>query len=148
MLMAVAEFERLFREAASLDVDKDDLKRVSDFLTKKIYDLLVVAEKAAKYNARDIIYRPDLPITKGLEETIHQFERMDVALRLEPVLEQLAKLPPLDLEVGDDVREILPKVAGALVVALAKVLKEIDPKLKNPQSEHWARAERIFDLLL
>ena len=44
MLMAVSEFERLFRQAASLDVDKDDLKRVSEFLTKKIYDLSVVAE--------------------------------------------------------------------------------------------------------
>ncbi len=148
MLMAVAEFERLFRQAASLDVDKDDLKRVSDFLTKKIYDLLVVAEKNAKYNARDIIYRPDLPITKGLEETIHAFERMDVALKLEPVLDQLAKLPPLDLEVGDDVREVLPKLAGALVVALARVLKELEPGLKNPQTEHWERAERVFDLLL
>ena len=148
MLMAVSEFERLFRQAASLDVDKDDLKRVSDFLTKKIYDLLVVAERNAKYNARDVIFRSDLPITKGLEETVHAFERMDVALRLEPVLDQLAKLPPLDLEVGEDVREILPKLAGALVVALARVLKEIEPRLKNPQTEHWERAERIFDLLL
>ena len=148
MLMAVSEFERLFRQAASLDVDKDDLKRVSDFLTKKIYDLLVVAERNAKYNARDVIFRSDLPITKGLEETVHAFERMDVALRLEPVLDQLAKLPPLDLEVGEDVREVLPKLAGALVVALARVLKELEPRLKNPQTEHWERAERIFDLLL
>ena len=73
---------------------------------------------------------------------------MDVALKLEPVLDQLAKLPPLDLEVGDDVREVLPKLAGALVVALARVLKELDPNLKNPQTEHWERAERVFDLLL
>ncbi len=148
MLMAVSEFERLFRQAASLDVDKNDLKRVSDFLTQKIYDLLLVAEKHAKYNGRDVIYRPDLPITKGLEETIQAFERMDVALKLEPVLDRLAGLPPLDLEVGDDVRELLPKLAGALVVGLARVLKTLDPDLKNPQTEHWERAEAIFNLLL
>jgi hypothetical protein len=27
-------------------------------------------------------------------------------------------------------------------------LKEIEPKLKNPQTEHWERAERIFDYLI
>ncbi len=146
--MAVSEFERLFRQAASLDVDKDDLKRVSDFLARKIHDLLVVAEKHAKYNGRDVIYRPDLPITRGLEETIRAFEQMDVALKLQPVLDRLAGLPPLDLEVGDDVRELLPKLAGALVVALARVLKTLDPDLKNPQTEHWERAEAIFNLLI
>ncbi len=148
MLMAVSQFERLFRQAASLDVDKNDLKRVSDFLAGKIHDLLVVAEKHAKYNGRDVIYRPDLPITRGLEETIRDFEGMDVALSLQPVLDRLAGLPPLDLEVGDDVRELLPKLAGALVVALARVLKTLDPDLKNPQTEHWERAEAIFNLLI
>jgi len=148
VLMAVSQFERLFRQAASLDVDKNDLKRVSDFLAGKIHDLLVVAEKHAKYNGRDVIYRPDLPITRGLEETIRDFEGMDVALSLQPVLDRLAGLPPLDLEVGDDVRELLPKLAGALVVALARVLKTLDPDLKNPQTEHWERAEAIFNLLI
>ncbi len=146
--MAVSEFERLFRLAASIDVDKSDLKRLSELLTKKLHDLLVVAEKNAKFNGRDVIHRADLPITKGLEQTLRDFEDLDVALRLEPVLERLSKLPPLDLEVGEDVREMLPELAGALVVATAKVLREIDPGLKNPQTEHWARATRILDLLL
>jgi len=33
-------------------------------------------------------------------------------------------------------------------VALARTFKIIDPALKNPQSEHWERSQRIFDLLL
>ena len=100
MLMKIAEFEKLFRLAAGLDVDKDDLKRLSDFLRNKIHDLLVVAERNAKYNARDIIFEPDLPITKGLQETIREFRQMDVALELKPVLDALATLPPLDLTVS------------------------------------------------
>ncbi|MER3557754.1 MAG: hypothetical protein C4302_08035, partial [Thermus sp.] len=104
MLMKVAEFERLFREAAGLDVDKDDLKRLSDFLRNKVYDLLVVAERNAKYNGRDIVFEPDLPVTKGLQETLHTFRKMGVSLELKPVLEALAALPPLDLEVSEDVR--------------------------------------------
>jgi len=34
------------------------------------------------------------------------------------------------------------------VVAYARVLKELDPALKNPQTEHHERAERVFNLLL
>jgi len=148
VIMAVSEFERLFREAASLDIDKNDIKRLSDFLGKKIYDLLVVAERNAKYNGRDVIYEPDVPVTKGLQETIQEFEKMDVALRLEPVLDHLAGLPPMDLEVSEDVRKLLPKLAGALVVAAARVLKALDPGLKNPQTEHWERMEEVFDQLI
>lgn len=148
MIMRVPQFERLFRQAASLDVDKDDLKRLSDFLGKKIYDLLVVAERNAKYNGRDVVLEPDLPVTKGLQETIRAFEQLDVAAELEPVLDHLAGLPPLDLEVGDDVRALLPKLAGALVVAAARVIRELDPDVKNPRTEHWERLERVFDLLV
>jgi hypothetical protein len=146
--MAVSEFERLFREAASLDIDKNDLKRLSDFLGKKIYDLLVVAERNAKYNGRDIIFEPDVPVTRGLQETVRDFEKMDVALKLEPVLDYIAGLPPLDLEVSEDVRKLLPRLAGGLVVAAARVLKQLDPALKNPQTEHWERLEAVFDQLI
>ncbi|MBW6394369.1 DUF1931 family protein [Thermus sp. PS18] len=148
MLMKIAEFEKLFRLAAGLDVDKNDLKRLSDFLRNKIYDLWVVAERQAKYNGRDIILEPDLPLTKGLQETLKEFRAMETTLELKPVLDALASLPPLDLEISEDVRNLLPEIAGALVVAYARVLKELDPRLKNPQTEHHERAERVFNLLL
>lgn len=148
MLMQVAEFEKLFRQAASLDVDKNDLKRLSDFLRDRLYDLLVVAERNAKYNGRDVVLEPDLPLTKGLQENLQAFRQMDTQLALTPVLESMAALPPLDLEVAEEVRALLPALAGALVVAYAKVLKELDPGLKNPEPLHHERAERIFRLLL
>ncbi|MGZ3351115.1 MAG: DUF1931 family protein, partial [Xanthobacteraceae bacterium] len=40
-VMGVARFERFFRAAAGLDVDKEDLKRYADFVNRKIYDLLI-----------------------------------------------------------------------------------------------------------
>ncbi|MEA2740023.1 MAG: hypothetical protein QOH05_3330, partial [Acetobacteraceae bacterium] len=39
--MGVTKFERFFRVAASLDVDEHDLKRYTDFVNHKIYDLLL-----------------------------------------------------------------------------------------------------------
>ncbi len=133
MLMKIAEFEKLFRMAASLDVDKDDLKRLSEFLRNKLYDLLVVAERNAKYNGRDLIFEPDLPITKGLQETLKEFRRMDTTLELKPVLDALAALPPLDLEVAEDVRNLLPELAGALVVAYARCSRSWTPPSRTPR---------------
>ena len=40
--IAISKFERFFREAAGLDVDKDDVKRHSDFVYQKLYDLLLM----------------------------------------------------------------------------------------------------------
>jgi Domain of unknown function (DUF1931) len=77
MLMAVSRFERFFRLAAELDVDKNDLRRFSD-------------ETEAK----------------------------------------------------------LAAVVGGVSVALARSFRTLDPRLKNPQTAHWDRAFRFFDLLL
>jgi Domain of unknown function (DUF1931)/Thioredoxin len=49
---------------------------------------------------------------------------------------------------GVETEARLPEIAGGLSLALARMFKIIDPDLKNPQSEHWERFFRIFDLLL
>ncbi|MEU6039219.1 DUF1931 family protein [Actinomadura sp. NPDC047616] len=144
----IPQFQRLFRAAASLDVDKDDLKRYDDFVDGKIYDLILIGQAHAKANARDIIQPHDLPVTKGLQECIHEFRKLDEEVKLEPLLERLAKHPPLELMVADETEAGLPQIAGGLTVALARACKLIDPKLKNPHTEHWERVARVFDLLL
>ncbi len=148
MLMKVAQFERLFRQAASLDVDKNDLRRLSDFIRDKIRDLLEVAAKNAKFNGRDYLVSLDLPLTKGLQNSIKEFKKLDVALELVPVLDELRALPPIDIVISEDVENMLPEIAGGLVVAYARVIKELDPKVKNPETAHHERARRVFDLLI
>jgi Domain of unknown function (DUF1931) len=147
-VMSVPRFERFFRLAAGLDVDKDDVKRYSDFIGHKLYDLLVVGQANASANGRDVIEPSDLPITKGLQETVHQFRALDDDVELLPVLEQLAALPPLDRSMGDRTQARLPEIVGGLSLALARTFVIVDPKLTNPQSRHWERAFRLFDLLL
>jgi len=147
-VMSVARFERFFRIAASLNVDKQDLKRYSDFINQKVYDLLLRGEATARANGRLIIEPFDLPITKGLQESIHAFKSIDEQIELWPILEQLTTRPPLDLAYGEDTEARLPEVAGGLSVVLARAFKIIDGDLKNPQTEHWQRCFRIFDLLM
>lgn len=147
-VMGVARFERFFRLAAGLDVDKDDLRRYGDFVDQKLYDLLLVGQAAAKANGRDVVQPSDLPITKGLQERIHEFGELDEEVELQPILDQLAALPPLDLSLGEEVEARLPAIVGGLSVALAQTFRIIDPGLKNPQTEQWERAFRVFNLLL
>ena len=147
-VMSVAKFERFFRITAGLDVDKSDLKRYSEFVNQKIYDLLIRGQAAAKANGRDIIQPFDLPITKGMQESIHEFENIGEQIELRPILEHLAAQPPLDLAYGEDTESRLPVVVGGLSVALARAFKIIDGNLKNPATEHWRKCFRIFDLLM
>ncbi|WP_329083444.1 MULTISPECIES: DUF1931 family protein [unclassified Streptosporangium] len=147
-VMAVSRFERFFRSAAGVDVDKDDLRRYGDFVNDKLYDLLVIGQAHAKANRRDIIEPWDLPVTKGLQESIHRFRLLDEDIELKPILEQLAALPPLDLSVGEETVGRLPEIVGGLSVALAQAFKIVDPEVKNPATEQWERTTRVFDLLL
>ena len=63
-------------------MDKTDLKRCSDFVHRKAYDLLLMSQAAAKFNLRDVIEFWDLPITKGLQESIHGFTKLDEQIEL------------------------------------------------------------------
>lgn len=147
-VMGVHKFERFFRLAAGLDVDKDDLKRYSDFVGEKLYDLLVIAQASAKANSRDVLQPSDLPVTKGLQERIHEFRTLDEEIDLQPILAQLAKWPPLDVTVSEETESRLPAVVGGLSVALARTFRVLDPDLKNPQTTHWDRSAALMSMLL
>lgn len=147
-VMNIPKFERFFRAAASLDVDKEDLRRYDEFVNREISDLLLLGQAAAKANDRDVIQPHDLPITKGLQESIHAFRALNEDIDLQDVLAQLAKLPVLDMEYSDETRAKLPEIAGGLSVALARSFKIVNPDLKNPMSQDWDRAFKLFDLLL
>jgi hypothetical protein len=147
-LMGVDRFRRFFRAAAELDVHKDDLKRYSDFVNDQIYDMLLIGRAHAKANGRDVIEPPDLPITKGLQESIHQFRELDQGIEVEPVLEQLIARPPLEQSISENTRQLLPELAGGLSLALARTIRTIDPAGKAVHTTQWESAFRVFDLLL
>lgn len=147
-VMGVAKFERFFRSAAGLDVDKDDLRRYDGFVERKVHDLLLIGQAAARANLRDVIEPWDLPVTKGLQESIHEFQRLDEEIELQPLLDDLVAIGPIDLALGVETEARLPKIAGGLSVALARTFRIIEPERRNPASEQWERAFRIFDLLL
>ncbi len=116
--------------------------------TKKVADLLLVAQHTAKPNDRIALEPRDLPITKGLQESIHAFEALDLDIGLERILEKADPEPQMDLPYSDETEARLPAIVGGLSLALARTFKIIDPQLKHPRTQEWERAFRIFELLL
>src|ERR1700679_1091620 len=107
-VMGFTKFERFFRSAGGVSVDRDDIKRYLDFVNDAIYDLLLIGQATAKANVRDIIEPGDLPVTKGLQESTHEFQRLEEEVDLMPVLDSLAARPPLDYALSDATQARLP----------------------------------------
>ena len=134
----------MFRVAAELELGKADLERYEAFLDERVYSLLLRGEANAKWSG-DLIIEPwNVPITAGLQECIHVFNKMDETIELQPILDRLEKRPPLGLVYSDDTEGMLPEIGGGLTVALARAFKILDPALKHPHSEHWDRGEPDF----
>jgi hypothetical protein len=142
------QIEHFFRAAAGLDVDKEDIKRYYEFVDRKVADLLLMAQHTAKSNDRITVEPRDLPITKGLQENIHAFEKLDLDIGLEPILDKEVPEPQIDLPYSEETERRLPAIAGGMSLALARTFKIIDPQLKHPATEMWERAFEIFNQLL
>ena len=52
---SVSTWERFFRAAAGLNIDKNDIKRHQDFIDARLRSLVARAEAVAKANGRDLI---------------------------------------------------------------------------------------------
>ncbi|HEV7679630.1 MAG TPA: DUF1931 family protein [Candidatus Dormibacteraeota bacterium] len=144
----VTKFERFYREAAGLDVDKRDIRRHGDFVARKTYDMLVAAQSAAGANDRDLIEPRDLPITRGLQQLIDEFRKLNQAIEISPIFDEVQGRPQLEMSLSEQTDARLPLVAGGLSLGLARAFTIVDTTLRNPQTEHWERAFRLFDLLL
>jgi hypothetical protein len=127
-VMGFTKFERLFRAAAEVSVDRDDMQAYLDFVNEVIYDLLIIAQ--------------------GLQESMHQFGRLDQEIELRGVLESLAARPPLDVTLDDETQARLPLIFGGISVALARTFKAIDAEVKAVHTEEWERAFTVFRLLV
>jgi hypothetical protein len=119
--MSFVKFEQFFRAAGGVRVDRDDVKRYLGFVNDALYDLLLMGQAAAKADARDIIEPWDLPITRGLQESIHAYERRDEEIELRAILEDLAARPPLDAAPSEETENRLPLIFGGVSTTLADV---------------------------
>jgi len=141
------KLETVFKKAAGIDLDKSKAEKITDIVEKKFHDLLLIAVEKAGYNKRDIIVESDMPITKGFEESLRQFKELEEEVDLQDILAFLEKIPPLKYPISSELEAKLPEYIGALMLIIAKVLKEIGAG-KKPSIENIEKTKRILDLTL
>ncbi len=147
-ILGYTKLETLFRKAASLDIDKGHAKEITDIIEKKLVDLLIAGERNANLNGRDVIWEGDLPITKGMQETIIEFKKLEEAIDLQDVLNYLTTIPPLKYPLAAELEAKLPEITGAILVVMARIMKEIDEEKRRVNHELIEKAARIMDLTL
>src|ERR1700742_2711255 len=145
--MGIPLFERFFHSAAGIKVEKNDLRRFRDFVDEQIDSIAIAGRDAAKWNGRDVIVPQDLPITKGLQERMREFDKLDEAEEVRELLRQVVRRPPGDVTFAEDTEELLPELFGGLGIALARSFRVVDATVSNPSTEHWNRVFTLFRLV-
>ncbi|HEY3691513.1 MAG: hypothetical protein QOH09_1687 [Pseudonocardiales bacterium] len=143
----VPVFERFFRVIASIQIDRSDVRRFRDFVDQQIDDIAISGRNSARWNGRDVIAPQDLPITRGLQERMREFDKLEEAEEIRELLRQDVRRPPAEVTFAEETEQLLPEVFGGLSVALARSFRVIDPTLANPGTAHWERAFEMFRLV-
>ena len=143
----VPVFERVFRVIASIQIDRSDVRRFRDFVDQQIDDMAISGRNSARWNGRDVIAPQDLPITRGLQERMREFDKLEEAEEIRELLRQDVRRPPAEVTFAEETEQLLPEVFGGLSVALARSFRVIDPTLANPGTAHWERAFEMFRLV-
>lgn len=144
----VNRLDELVRRMSGLTVDRNDLDRLTDLVDEKLYDLLLVGVRNASYNGRDLIMEPDLPLTRGLRDSMEDFTLYKERVDVEPILEQLATRPLLEREPSQQVIDLLPDMFGTLMMVTLELMPIVDPGLENPDDDTWGRVREAMDLLI
>ena len=147
-VVGAAKLEALMRKAASIDIEKGKVKEITDIVEKKLYDLLLIGERNANYNNREVIWESDVPLTKGFLESMQKFRKLEEEVPAQDVLSFLATMPPLKYPLEAELEKRLPEIVGTLIYILAKLIKEISPESRKPSSEDIKKAGEILDLTM
>lgn len=140
-------FERFFRTVASIQTDKSDSRWFREFVDQQIDDIAIAGRNSARSNGRDVISPQDLPITKGIQERMREFDKLDEAGEIRELLRQDVRRPPSDVTFDEETEQLLPELFGGLSIALARSFWLIDPKVTHPATQHWERAFDLFRLI-
>ena len=143
----IAAFERFFRSVASITIHKNDVRRFREFVDEQIDDIAIAGRNLAKWNGRDVVVAQDLPITKGVQERMREFDKLEEAEEIRELLRQAVRQPPGDVTFAEDTERLLPELFGGLSIALARSFRVVDPKVSNPSTEHWDRVFTLFRLV-
>ncbi|NMO88307.1 DUF1931 family protein [Actinomycetospora sp. TBRC 11914] len=137
-------FQRFFRSVGHVKIDRNDVKRFRTFVDEMIDDVAITGRNTARSNGRDVIAPQDLPVTKGVQERMREFDELEEADEIRRLLAETVRRPPADVTFAEETEDVLVELFGGLAVALARTFRAVDPEVVDPGTEHWDRVTTIF----
>ncbi|HEY2224497.1 DUF1931 family protein [Actinomycetospora sp.] len=137
-------FQRFFRSVGHIKVDRNDVKRFRAFVDEMIDDIAITGRNAAAWNGRDVIAPQDLPLTKGVQERMREFDKLEEAGEIRAQLAQTVRRPPADVTFSEETEDVLVELFGGLAIALARTFRVVAPEVVDPGTAHWERVTTIF----
>jgi Domain of unknown function (DUF1931) len=102
---------------------------------------------ATRPSGTAVIVAQDLPTTKGIQERMREFDKLEEAEEIRELLRQVLRQPPVDVTFAEDTERLLPELFGGLSIALARWFRVVDATVSNPSTEHWNRVFTLFRLV-
>ena len=107
-----------------------------------------IGVRNASYNDRDMVMKPDLPLTKGFLERRQDFQRYNEQIGLKRSSISSRLIRPLERALSGQVEQMLPELAGTLAMLAGETIKVIHPDMENPESATWDKVFTVMDVLL
>src|ERR1700744_3372511 len=127
----IPAFERFFRSVASIKIHKNDVRRFRKFVDEQIDDIAITGRNSAKWNGRDVVVAQDLPITKGVQERMREFDKLEEAEEIRELLRQAVREPPGGGTRAEESEQLLPEVGRGVGLAVARSVRVVGPEGAN-----------------
>ncbi len=151
-VVGLPRLQALYRRFVGMDLDKSKAAFVLEVAEETLRRLFEAGVERAAAEGRSVVEWRDLPVTRGLAETMERYEAErarlgDPRLDLSPILGFLAGALG-GMEVSGEVRERLPGLAATALLLVGYVARTVDPGARRPGRDDLERARRILRLTL
>ena len=130
---AYAWLHEFIAGGTGLDLDQDQVTQIARMAERKLSDLFEMAEETAAANGRGLILRHDLPLTKGLLQTLEDVTVLSKDIEFEPIYLFLRTSTGLRAGVDDMVLADLPRLFAALLILSGRIIAVLEPTTMLPQ---------------
>ncbi|GAB6065886.1 DUF1931 family protein [Aquifex pyrophilus] len=138
------KLDHYFRTELGIDLTDETINLLLEGVKSTFGKLFYGAENRARFNGRNFIALADLNITKALEEHIENFKKIEEDMGVDELLEYISFIPPVEMEVGEDLRSEYRNIMGGLLLMYASVIKGATGE-KKPSRSAMEFVNRIVD---
>jgi len=138
------KLDHYFRTELGIDLTDETIKLLLEGVKNTFGKLFHGAEQRARWNGREFITLSDLNVTLALEEHVKTFRKIEQDMGVDELLEYIAFIPPVQMNVGEDLRSEYRNILGGLLLMYADVIKKATGE-KKPSTTAMEFVNNLVD---